>query len=118
MRCPAQKKLLKLLERPACAYVPAPVLFKVAAGATFKVQIDMVVATCLDSRADTIFKPGIFKAAVYLDACTAAVGEGGIVAAAEFVQQVGFDVDIGFGVYILADVEAQTPKRAADAALG
>ena len=80
----------KLLESPACAYVPAPVLFKVAAGAAFKVQKDMVVATCLDSRSNTILKPCIFKTAVYLYPAAAVISHRSVVTAAEFMQQIGF----------------------------
>ena len=80
----------KLLESPACTNIPAPIFFEIAAGTAFKVQINMIIRACLDSRSNTILKPCIFKTAVYLYPAAAVISHRSVVTAAEFMQQIGF----------------------------
>ena len=65
----------------------------------------MIIFTRLDRCADTVLKPGIFKAAVHFYAATAAVCQRGVVTAAKFMQQVGFEINICFGVDVFAQIK-------------
>ena len=104
------------LEGPAGADVPLPVFSEVAAGAAFYIQIDVAVVAGFEGGADAVFKPGVVEGIADFEAVSTVVHRY-VIAAAKFMQQVGFGVDDALSAYLTADVEADAANGTFDAAL-
>ena len=104
------------LEGPAGADVPLPVFGEVAAGTAFYIQIDMAVVAGFEGGADAVFKPGVVEGVADFEAVRTVV-HGYVIAAAKFMQQVGFGVDDALGANFAANIEADAANGAFDAAL-
>ena len=76
----------------------------------------MVIFAGFKSSADTVFKPGIIKILTDSDPA-AAVRQRCFIAAAKFVQQVGFGINDAFRTNFLTKIKADTPDSAFDPAL-
>ena len=90
----------KLSKRPSGTDVPLPVFSKITAWAAFHIQINMTVFTCGKSGANTIFKPGIIEIIFYFKSIAIFVTKTDFIITAEFMQQIGFDIEISFFVDI------------------
>ncbi|MCD7874371.1 MAG: hypothetical protein LUH17_05270 [Acidaminococcaceae bacterium] len=104
------------LEGPTGADVPLPVFGEVAAGAAFDIQIDVAVVAGFEGGADAVFKSGVVEGVANFETVRTVVHRY-VIAAAKFMQQVGFGVDDALSADLTADIEADAANGAFDAAL-
>ena len=88
------------LKGPPGTNIPLPVFLEITASAAFDIKIEMIVFTCLIGNTYTIFKPGIIEIIFYFKSIAIFVTKTDFIITAEFMQQIGFDIEISFFVDI------------------